>query len=136
MRSFSTEDNPPSYSQVIYSNQVDEWSVSENQYDVLFEQTSDLDNYETETISDTDLKNEMLLQKQLDQNYPVKYVIWHCVVMAVLNVTLISLQIVAIRNNAAISYIGSAIWAGLYNLITVVMAVFTSNYLFVSNLRT
>ena len=48
--------------------------------------------------------------------------------MILLNVSLIILQIYAMNNNAALSYMGSAIWAGVYNLSVVIMVLFTSKY--------
>lgn len=121
-------DPPPSYKEFIHSKQAELTKPEETPYEELYEQESDLEEpYEQEQLQDLydNIKNEALLQKRLDQHYPIRYVIVHCVIMAILNVILISLQIVAIKNDAAISYIGSAMWAGSYNLITVFMAILT-----------
>ena len=71
------------------------------------------------------IRNEVMLEKQLEQHFPTKYVIVHSILLGLLSVLLISLQIVAIKNNAALSYIGSAIWSGTYNLLTVLLALLT-----------
>lgn len=121
-------DSPPSYKEFIYSKQAELTQGEEPPYEELNEE-SDMEVYEQvtqmEDIYDS-IRNEALLQKRLDQHYPIRYVLVHCVIMVIINVVLISLQIVAIRNDAAISYIGSAIWSGSYNLITVFMAILTS----------
>lgn len=74
------------------------------------------------------IEYENYVRKQIEVNYPIKYVIVDSVLMIILNVTLIALQIVACRNNAAMSYLASAIWAALYNLFVVGMVIATIKY--------
>ncbi|CAF1135308.1 unnamed protein product [Brachionus calyciflorus] len=48
--------------------------------------------------------------------------------MCILSIILIALQIVATKYNAALYYMGSAIWAGTYNLFTVILALLTIKF--------
>lgn len=74
------------------------------------------------------IEYENYVRKQIEVNYPIRYVIVDSVLMITLNVCLIALQIVACRNNAAMSYLASAIWAALYNLVVVGMVLATIKY--------
>ena len=76
------------------------------------------------------IRHDDYIKSQLQKNYPFKYIILDSSIMIILNVSLIILQVYAINNNAALSYLGSAIWAGLYNLGAVLMALLTSNLSF------
>lgn len=71
------------------------------------------------------IDHEKYIQKQIELNYPTRYVVIDSVIMIVLNIVLIVLQIIATRNNAALSYLSSAVWAALYNLLVVGMLLFT-----------
>lgn len=119
-------DSPPSYKETMhfYMNKTEE-SCVEQQYEELYEQESDFDIYENYMEDYESIRNEVMLEKQLEQHFPTKYVIVHSILLGLLSVLLISLQIVAIKNNAALSYIGSAIWSGTYNLLTVFLALLT-----------
>jgi hypothetical protein len=75
------------------------------------------------------IRHDDYIKSQLQKNYPFKYIILDSSIMIILNVSLIILQIHAINNNAALSYLGSAVWAGLYNLGAVLMALLTSRFI-------
>ena len=130
MKSPIQNEPPPSYKETM-NVQHDEDIVENSQYEEFNEQESDAEIFYSDNLATVydHIHNETMLQKQLEQNYPIKYVVVHCVLMAIINIVLISLQIVAIKNDAAISYIGSALWAGVYNMITVGMAFLTSLFI-------
>jgi hypothetical protein len=68
------------------------------------------------------------IKNELEKNFPLRYVIAHSVAMILLNVSLIILEIVAIKKNAALSDLGLAIWVGIYNLFTVFLVLLTSKF--------
>ena len=71
------------------------------------------------------------IKNELEKNFPLRYVIAHSVAMILLNVSLIILEIVAIKKNAALSDLGLAIWVGIYNLFTVFLVLLTSKFNFI-----
>jgi hypothetical protein len=73
-----------------------------------------------------ELEQAHYMKIQLEKKYPIKYILIHNCIMIVLNLTIICLQLIAIYKNAALSYIGSGILAGTYNLITVALSLSTS----------
>ena len=62
----------------------------------------------------------------LEQNYPVKYIIGHSIIIGVVCVTLIALQIVMIINQYTLYYIGSGIWVSAYLLLAMSLALYVS----------
>jgi hypothetical protein len=68
-------------------------------------------------------------QKMLDQNYPVKYVIAHSIIVGSLSIVAIALQIVMIVNQSLNYNIGAGIWVGSYLLIAISLALLLSQYL-------
>ena len=66
------------------------------------------------------------VMKQIQENYPLRYVKIDSVAMVLLNVVIIILQIIATSNNAALSSYGTSIWGGIYNILIVVLALLTS----------
>lgn len=74
------------------------------------------------------IDHENFVQKQIELNYPLTYVLVDSTLMIVLNVVLVGLQVVATRNNAALSYLSSAIWAAIYNLVVVGMLLATIKF--------
>ena len=56
-------------------------------------------------------------QKMLEENYPVKFVIGHAIIVGAICVTLIVLQIVMIVNQYPMYYIGQGIWVAAYFII-------------------
>lgn len=119
---------PPTYNSTLkidYSNSVDFLNANDLTY---FENLNiDLDTKEClEDESEIVINHDEIIKKQLNQNYPLLYVLTDSILMILLNIILIILQIIAIKSNAALSHIGSAIWAGTYNLITVTLVIVTS----------
>ena len=87
-----------------------------------------LDDISLSNLNEHVLFSHDYILKQLKQDYPLKYVIIDSIIMIILNMSLISLQIFAMNHNAALSFIGSAIWSGVYNLIAIFLALMTSKY--------
>lgn len=113
-----------------YSNSVDFLNANDAYFfsDSKLELDSYEDRMENEEFSDILIQQEAFIKRQLKEHYPLLYVIIDSLVMTILSAILIALQIVATKYNAALSYLGSAIWAGLYNLIAVLLALLTSNF--------
>lgn len=113
-----------------FSNSVDFLNANEAYFfgDSKVELGSFNDRMENEEDIDIIIQQEAFIRRQLREHYPLLYVIIDSLVMTILSMILIALQIVATRYNAALSYLGSAIWAGLYNLIGVLLVVLTSNF--------
>lgn len=118
-------------SKLDFSNSVDYLNTNEAYFfgDYKVELDSFEDKMENEEETDIIIQQEAFIKRQLREHYPLLYVIIDSLVMTILSVILIALQILATKYNAALSYLGSAIWAGLYNLIAVFLAVLTSNFL-------
>ena len=74
------------------------------------------------------IQHNAYIKNELEKNFPLRYVIAHSVSMFLLNVSLIILEIVAIKKNAALSDLGLAIWVGIYNLFTVFLVLLTSKF--------
>lgn len=112
-----------------FSNSVDFLNANDAYF--FSDSKIELDSFENrmdnEDFSDILIQQEAFIRRQLKEHYPLLYVIIDSLVMTILSVILITLQIVATKHNAALSYLGSAIWAGVYNLIAVLLAVLTSN---------
>ena len=136
MISNETDDtSPPSYKETMmeYSKMSNEGAYYEiidataQQFDETFSQSNQTEaDYELETI----IQQDTLFQKNIEQNYPVKYLIVDCVLMVLFNSSLIGLQVFAMENDAALAYLGSAIWAALYNLGAVFLAILTSTKIY------
>ncbi len=71
-------------------------------------------------------QRQQFQQKMLEENYPVKYVIGHAILVGALSLTVIVLQIVMIIYKSPNYNIGSGIWVGLYLLIAISLALLIS----------
>lgn len=117
-------DKPPDYSTTVYKNSSYRPAESEFSTTVLDHEV-DYDQLVEDMNAKDIVEHENYVKKQINTNYPITYIIIDSAIMIILNVVLIILQIVATQNNAALSYLGSAIWAGTYNLITVLLVLLT-----------
>jgi hypothetical protein len=122
----SNNDPPPAYSEIV---------VRQNEADsigFLSDKLSGEDLIDEFLDDENKLKiaRELYIRKQIEHNYPIKYILVDSVLIIVLNLTLIVMQIVAMHNNAALSAIGSGVWAGLYNILVVILVLLTSNFTF------
>lgn len=125
---------PPSYNETVVKsrgfvefNKGDHVSDSN---DIGMQTENDLDPLEDNQLdydSQYEINNEAFIMKQIEQNYPTRYVKIDSVIMFLVNCALIIFQIVAMNNNAALSYTGAGIWAGLFNILTAFLAILTSN---------
>jgi hypothetical protein len=66
-----------------------------------------------------------LLQKKMDEYYPVTFIITYSFIFIVICITIISLQIAMIVFEVALANIASGIWCGVYFLIAVGLALST-----------
>lgn len=78
------------------------------------------------------LKLDYYIKNEIEKNYPTVYIIIDSALMAILNVGLITLQIILMHHHAALAFIGAGVWAGIYNIFTLVLALLTSKSLYVS----
>ena len=121
------EEKPPNYNDSVYNPSYRPSTDSELRTTVLDHDieddpfVNDMNNAKDKSAIDY----ENYVDKQIKTNYPVIYILVDSALMIVLNVIAIILQIVATQNNAALSYLASAIWAGLYNLFAVLMVLTT-----------
>lgn len=125
---------PPSYNETVVKsrgfvefNKGDHVSDSN---DIGMQTENDLDPLEDNQLdydSQYEINNEAFIMKQIEQNYPTRYVKIDSIIMFLVNCALIIFQIVAMNNNAALSYTGAGIWAGLFNILTAFLAILTSN---------
>ena len=115
---------PPSYNEIIHRIETCDSVVFFSD----LKQTSDQDDEEILNNDENNIKiaRELFIRKQIEHNYPIRYIAVDSVIVIVLNVIVIALQCVAIQNNAALSTIGSGIWAGLYNILVVILVLLTS----------
>ena len=124
---------PPSYNETVVKsrgfvefNKGDHVSDSN---DIGMQTENDLDPLEDNQLdydSQYEINNEAFIMKQIEQNYPTRYVKIDSIIMFLVNCALIIFQIVAMNNNAALSYTGAGIWAGLFNILTAFLAILTS----------
>ncbi len=84
------------------------------------------DDYKFEVDIEATMQYKAYVKNELENNFPTKYVIAHCIFLFILNITLIVIHIIAMQNNAAFSELGLAIWVGFYNLFTAFLALLTS----------
>ena len=70
------------------------------------------------------------VMRHIQEHYPLRYVQIDSIIMIMLNLVIIALQIVATRNDAALSSYGTSIWGGIYNILIVVLALLTSIFSF------
>ena len=116
----SGNDLPPAYSDIVRRHEAEEAASPSN-----------AEWWSTEDLFDNDenklkVERELLIRKQIEHNYPMAYILIDSVTMLTFNVVLIALQCVAIRYDAALSSIGSGIWAGLYNISVTILVLLTS----------
>jgi hypothetical protein len=71
-------------------------------------------------------QRQQFQQKMLEENYPVKYIIGHAILVGALSLTVIVLQIVMIIYKSPNYNIGSGIWVGSYLLIAISLALLIS----------
>jgi hypothetical protein len=88
------------------------------------------DDYKFEVDIEATMQYKAYVKNELENNFPLKYVITHCIIMFILNISLIVIQVVAMQNNAAFSELGLAIWVGFYNLFTSFLVLLTSELKF------
>jgi hypothetical protein len=138
-------DQPPTYDEsmksinkefkniptLIVSNADDEIEVSKHPTSV--EDYAEEENNQCEASSDNpeleyELEQAHYMKIRLEKKYPIKYILMHNLIMTALNLAIIFLQLIAIHKNAALSYTGSGILAGIYNLITVALSLSTSKF--------
>ena len=141
MNRVSSEDKPPKYDETMqnhshrsqyrnYDEYIDEGDFEEEDE----EMEQHFNGGDDETLNTTTavvkriVDHENYIKKQIELNYPTLYVIIDSAVMIALNLVLIGLQVYATRNNAALSYFSSAIWAALYNLATVALLLSTLKF--------
>jgi hypothetical protein len=124
----SSSDPPPAYNEIV--QRIEAAGLSEDlgflgmvklSGDELAEEFLDEENI-------LKIERELYIRKQIEHNYPINYIIVDSILIIVMNVTLIVMQIVAMQYNAALSGIASGVWAGLYNLLAVVLVLLTSTY--------
>jgi hypothetical protein len=72
--------------------------------------------------------NENSLRKQIETIFPKSYLLRHSIFIVASSLTLICFQIILMNNNGILSYLGSGIWAGLFNLFTLFVSVITCKY--------
>ena len=89
------------------------------------------DDYDTGGDTDVEsveigLKLDYYIKNEIEKNYPVIYIIIDSILMVILNTCLITLQIILMHNHAALAFIGAGVWAGIYNIFTLAIAVLTS----------
>lgn len=65
------------------------------------------------------------LRKQIETIFPKSYLLRHSIFIVASSLTLICFQIILMNNNGILSYLGSGIWAGLFNLFTLFVSVIT-----------
>ena len=130
---------PPSYNEtVVKSRGFVEFNKGDyvsdlNSNDIGMQTENDLDLLEDNQLdydSQYEINNEAFIMKQIEQNYPTRYVKIDSIIMFLVNCALIIFQIVAMNNNAALSYTGAGIWAGLFNILTAFLDILTSNLFF------
>ena len=68
-------------------------------------------------------------QKMLEKHYPVKFIIWHSIVMGSVCVALIVLEIFKIINQYPLYYVGVGIWVAAYLIVAILMAILVSEYI-------
>jgi hypothetical protein len=126
-------DPPPAYSEIVV-RPGRHGDPTDDSIGFFSDKMSSGEEYFVDDLLDEENKlkiaRELYIRKQIEHNYPVKYILIDSILIAVLNVTLIVMQIVAMYSNAALSAIGSGVWAGLYNILVVILVLLTSNLIF------
>lgn len=107
-------------------------SSSHNNTNVISNHVDDeLDSENDAESIEMGLKLDYYIKNEIENNYPVKYIVIDSIFMIALSLSQIVLQVILINNDAALAYTLSGIWGGIFNSLTVVMATLTSN----SNLK-
>lgn len=73
------------------------------------------------------IQNEILIEKKLNEEYPVVYVAVDSIICILFNLGIMALQIYAANNNAALSGYLLGVWAGLLNISVASLALVSSN---------
>ena len=68
-------------------------------------------------------------QKMIDQKYPVNFVIGHSVLLAAVCLALVVLQIMMIKNQNPLYYIGTGIWVAGFFIILISLELILSKYI-------
>lgn len=69
-------------------------------------------------------------EAQLKEKYPVRYAIFHAVVLILSSILSIVLQIILIAQNGALYEVGTGIWCGCIGIFTLVFVILTSRSFF------
>jgi hypothetical protein len=119
----SFESPPPPYNEIINNNN----NHYDNQ-DSYYSAGYDHELNDEILINDEDkfkVERELYFRKQIEDNYPIKYILLDSIVLLAFNFAIIIIQIVAIEKNAALSHLASGIWCGIYNIFVIVLVLFT-----------
>ena len=93
------------------------------------------DHYIINSLHDSIREKSLAHQKtqiqknQLEQNYPVKYVLCHSIIMIILSITVIVIQVLMIIEKSPNYFVGSGIWVGVFFLIAACLAMVLSKYI-------
>ena len=90
-------------------------------YDQLFDYQSSSSSTVKESSSSTN-------SNVLKDNYPVRYAIFHAVMLGASSIVVIVLQIVLIVFNGALSEVSTGIWCGAIGLFTLIFLIYASRY--------
>lgn len=86
------------------------------------------DDYKFEVDVEATMQYNAYVKNELENNYPINYVVIHAVLLSALNIGLMVIQVVAMQQNAALAEMGLAIWVGIYNLVIACLALSTIKY--------